>query len=121
MMNYGNYPFYSSSDEAAIYFNSMCPIYDYQYTDPYQFCQPLSYHYPFYPHYTPLSKADPEAERSTADCEDEEELTPLAVKLEAKLDLSSDKEEEFLLEEKIKPVKKIPVKTAKVKKEEKPI
>jgi hypothetical protein len=71
MMNfticYPTYPYCSSSDEAALYFNSMCPTNEGQYAEaPYQFYQPISYQYAFYPQYTPC-KADTEAERSTTD------------------------------------------------------
>lgn len=48
MMNFAyhcaTYPYYTSSDEAALYFNSLCPNYDYQYMEtPYPFYQPVSY------------------------------------------------------------------------------
>lgn len=52
------FPFYASSEEAAIYFNSMYPSYDYQNLEPtYQIYQPIYYQAPSFPVYT-LVKPD---------------------------------------------------------------
>lgn len=77
MMNFtycATYPYYTSSDEAALYFNSLCPNYDYQYVEtPYPFYQPVPYQYAVYATVPSLYKIDTEAERSTTDSEEADE------------------------------------------------
>jgi hypothetical protein len=69
---YPTFPCYASPEDAALYFNSMSQAYDYQYMEPVPvYYQPFQY--ASYPQYTPFCKTDPEAERSTADCEDFDE------------------------------------------------
>lgn len=56
------YPYYHSSDEAALYFNSLGPNYDYQHVESvYPFYQPIPYQYTLYNPVPPLCKIDSEA------------------------------------------------------------
>lgn len=78
MMNFTyhcvTYPYYTSSDEAALYFNSLGPNYDCQYLEaPYPYYQPAPYQYAVYVPVPSLYKIDPQAERSTTDTEEPEE------------------------------------------------
>jgi hypothetical protein len=66
MMNFtynsATYPFYPFSDEAALYFNSLGPNYDYQHVESsYPFYPPIHYQYPVYNPIPSLYKIDYEA------------------------------------------------------------